>query len=75
MLPHDQAASLPPMDVDLTLQTDAMTLRPAQLVVDATSDDGAVDIHAVIDASEWDGDVVIDEPVEGVATPDCQLTG
>ncbi len=32
MLPHDQAADLPPVDVDLTLQTDALTLRPARLI-------------------------------------------
>ena len=65
MLPHDQAAGLPPVDVDLTLQTDALTLRPAQLIADAKSADGTVDIHAVIDASDWDGNSVIDEPVEG----------
>ena len=65
MLPHDRAAGLPPVDVDLTLQTDAMTLRPARLIADATSADGKVDIHAVIDAKDWDGNSVIDEPVEG----------
>ena len=65
MLPHDQAASLPPVDIDLTLQTDALTLRPARLIADAKSPDGKVDIHTVIDASDWDGNSVIDEPVEG----------
>ena len=65
MLPKAQADRLPPVDLLVTLQTDAETLRPAHLVVDATSADGSVDIHAETDASGWDGDSVIDEPHEG----------
>jgi hypothetical protein len=65
MLPKAQADRLPPVDLLVTLQTDAETLRPAHLVVDATSADGSVDIHAVTDASGWDGNSVIDEPHEG----------
>lgn len=65
MLPKAQADRLPPVDLQVTLQTDAETLRPAHLVVDATSADGSVDIHAETDASGWDGDSVIDEPVAG----------
>ena len=62
MLPHDQASRLPPVTVDITLQTDAQTLRPAHLVADAKSADGTVDIHAVLDAGHWDENLVIDEP-------------
>ena len=62
MLPKDQASRLPPAAVDITLQTDAQTLRPAHLVADAKSADGTVDIHAVLDAGHWDEDLVIDEP-------------
>ena len=55
-------SGLPPAAVDITLQTDAQTLRPAHLVADAKSADGTVDIHAVLDAGHWDEDLVIDEP-------------
>lgn len=65
MLPKEQSDRLPPVDLVITLQTDAETLRPAHLVVDGTSADGSVDIHAAIDVSDWDGNSVIDEPVEG----------
>lgn len=64
MLPHERAEQLPPVDIVLTLQTDALTLRPAQLVAEATSEDGTVDIRTVIDASRWDEDLVIEEPSE-----------
>ena len=69
MLPHEQAQHLPPVDVDITLQTDALTLRPAHLVVDATSEDGTIDIHTQVDVSHWDEDLVIEEPTGPVATP------
>ena len=52
------------MDIVITLQTDALTLRPAQLVAEATSEDGTIDIRTVIDASRWDEDIVIEEPSE-----------
>ena len=54
MLPPEQAADLPPIRTTLTLDTDAETLRPAHLVLDAVSDDGTVDLHLVLDASGWD---------------------
>ena len=64
MLPHERAEQLPPVDVVITLQTDALTLRPAQLIAEATSEDGTIDIRTVIDASRWDEDIVIEEPSE-----------
>jgi hypothetical protein len=70
MLPHEQSQRLPPVDIDITLQTDALTLRPAHLVVDATSEDGTIDIHTEVDASQWDEDLVIEEPAGPVATPE-----
>jgi len=69
MLPRDQAQRLPPVDIDITLQTDALTLRPAHLIANATSEDGTVDIETKIDVSHWDEDLVIDEPTGPVATP------
>jgi len=69
MLPHEQSQRLPPVDIDITLQTDALTLRPAHLVADATSDDGTIDIHTEVDISRWDEDLVIEEPTGPVATP------
>jgi hypothetical protein len=62
LLPRERSEQLPPVDVVITLQTDAQTLRPAHLVLDATSADGAVVIHVELDASRWDEDLVIEEP-------------
>lgn len=62
MLPRERSALLPPVDVVITLQTDALTLRPAHLVVDATSADGSVAIHVELNTSRWDEDLVIEEP-------------
>ena len=70
MLPHEQAPSTcRRCDIDITLQTDALTLRPAHLVIDATSDDGTVDLHLAIDASHWDEDLVDRGADRPVATP------
>jgi hypothetical protein len=66
MLPPEQAADLPPIRTTLTLDTDAETLRPAHLVLDAVSEDGTVDLHLELDASDWDSaDIVIEEPPTG----------
>ena len=46
----------------VTLDTDALTLRPAHLVIEGKSADGTVVLRLVLDASHWDGDVVIDQP-------------
>jgi hypothetical protein len=62
LLPRERSEQLPPVDVVITLQTDALTLRPAHIVLDATSADGAVVIHVELDASRWDEDLVIEEP-------------
>jgi hypothetical protein len=72
MLPHERAEQLPPVDIVITLQTDALTLRPAQLISEATSEDGTIDIRTVIDASQWDEDIVIEEPSE--AEPPAEAT-
>ena len=66
MLPPERAAELPPIRTTLTLDTDAETLRPAHLVLDAVSEDGTVDLHLELDASGWDSaDIVIEEPPAG----------
>ena len=66
MLPPEQAADLPPIRTTLILDTDAETLRPAHLVLDAVSEDGTVDLHLELDASGWDSaDIVIEEPPAG----------
>jgi hypothetical protein len=62
LLPHDHAARLPVIDTIFTLQTDRATLRPARLIVDATSADGSLAVHLELDASRWDTDLRIDEP-------------
>ena len=66
MLPTDQAGTLPDVRTTVTLDTDALTLRPAHLVVDATSDDGTIVLHLELDASQWDDPaIVIEEPSAG----------
>ena len=62
LLPRERADQLPPVDVVITLQTDALTLRPAHLELDATSADGSVVIHVELDTGRWDEDLVIEEP-------------
>ncbi len=51
------------------------TLRPVQLVAEASSEDGSIDIRTVIDALRWDEDIVIEEPSEAepsaVPTPEA----
>lgn len=63
MLPLDRTQGVPVIRTVVTLDTDVKTLRPARLVIDATSDDGTVRARAQIDTSRWDAeDVVIPEP-------------
>jgi hypothetical protein len=66
MLPADRAGELPDVRTTITLDTDSQTLRPAHLVVDATSDDGTIVLHLELDASGWDDPaIVIEEPKAG----------
>ena len=65
LLPDDGAAALPPVSTTLTLDSDTTTLRPVHLVLELRSDDGAVDVRIVVDASRWDEDLVIEEPPSG----------
>ena len=62
LLPKERSDQLPKVDVVMTLQTDALTLRPARLILEAVSADRSVVIRVELDASRWDGDVVIEEP-------------
>jgi hypothetical protein len=63
MHPAAQAETMPDVRTTVTLDTDAETLRPARLLVDAVSDDGSVDLHLVLDAGRWDDPVIqIEEP-------------
>jgi hypothetical protein len=64
MLPADQATDLPEVRTTVQLDTDALTLRPAHLVLDSVSEDGSVKIHLDLDATQWDDPaIVIDQPV------------
>ena len=66
MLPTDQASTMPQVRTSITLDTDVETLRPAHLVIDAVSDDGTVDVHLELDASQWDDPAItIEEPTAG----------
>jgi hypothetical protein len=63
MLPTDQASGVPDVRTTVTLDTDTQTLRPAHLLIDAVSDDGTVDLHLELDASQWDDPAItIAEP-------------
>jgi hypothetical protein len=66
MLPADQAGELPDVRTTVTLDTDALTLRPAHLVIDAASDDATIVLHLELDASRWDDPgITIEEPSAG----------
>lgn len=62
VLPGDRGKDLPDIPVVVTLQTDALTLRPAHLVIEGSSADGTISLRIVLDAGAWDGDVVIEQP-------------
>jgi hypothetical protein len=65
MLPGAVDGSLPSVSSVITLQTDALTLRPATLVVEAGSPDGTIDLRLALDFRDWDAPVRIDEPPAG----------
>lgn len=65
VLPDANAAALAGVTTTVTLDTDAMTLRPARLQLDLASADGSTDVSVVIDTSRWDEPVQIDEPPQG----------
>lgn len=58
-------AGMPATWTTVTLQSDVETLRPYQLTVDVLSEDGSADMRIAIEASGWDEDIAIDEPVTG----------
>lgn len=58
-------AGLPATWTTVTLQTDVETLRPYQLTIDILSEDGTADLRIAIEASGWDEDIPIEEPVTG----------
>ncbi len=62
MLPGVADGSLPSVSTVITLQTDALTLRPAALSVLAASTDGTLDLRLTLVFGSWDGPVRIDEP-------------
>lgn len=66
MLPADRGERLPVTRTTVVVDTDALTLRPAHLAVDARSDDGTVVVRLDVDASRWDDPaIVIEEPATG----------
>ena len=70
MLPGAADGSLPVVATMITLQTDALTLRPAALSVVAASADGTLDLRLTLVFGNWDGPVRIDEPAAGDESPD-----
>jgi hypothetical protein len=64
-LPDGRGARLPDVPVLVTLDTDALTLRPAHLEIIGASGAGTVTFDLVLDASRWNGDVTIDQPPGG----------
>ncbi len=65
MLPGASDGSLPPVSTTITLRTDALTLRPVSLLVEAASRDGTIDLRLTLSFGPWDGPVRIDEPPAG----------
>lgn len=64
-LPDGRGERLPDVPVLITLDTDALTLRPLHLELIGTSADRTVTFDLLLDASRWNGDVTIDEPPGG----------
>lgn len=66
MLPADRAGNLPDVRTTIVLDTDAQTLRPAAISVDAVSEDGTITISLDLETSRWDDpSIVIEEPKTG----------
>jgi hypothetical protein len=65
MLPGASDGLLQPVSTVVTLRTDALTLRPASLLVTSASEDGTIDLRLTLDFGDWDGPVRIDEPPAG----------
>lgn len=66
MLPQDRATQLPDVRTTVVLDTDAQTLRPQHLALDAASDDGSVVLHLELDTSRWDDPTItIEQPQTG----------
>ncbi|HEY5628851.1 MAG TPA: hypothetical protein VIR16_05010 [Candidatus Limnocylindrales bacterium] len=62
LFPAGSAETVGPTATDVLLQTDAMTLQPARLVLDVRSADGRVTVTVTIDATGWDWPSVIPDP-------------
>jgi hypothetical protein len=62
LLPGATDGALPPVSTVITLQADALTLRPASLVIEAASPDGTIHLRLDLVFATWDGPVRIDEP-------------
>ncbi len=62
LLPGASGGSLPPVSTMITLEADALTLRPATLTIVAASADGTIDLRLTLVFGAWDGPVRIDEP-------------
>lgn len=70
MLPGAADGTPPVISTVITLQTDALTLRPAALSVIAASADGTLDLRLTLVFGGWDGPVRIDEPPAGDVSPE-----
>lgn len=66
MLPQDRATQLPDVRTTVVLDTDAQSLRPQHLSLDARSDDGSVVLRIEIDTSRWDDPtIIVEQPQTG----------
>jgi hypothetical protein len=62
MLPDDTEAAIPPVSTTVTVDSQVQTLRPVRVAVDMVSDDGAIDVHLVLEPSRWDDPSITIEP-------------
>lgn len=63
LLPEAHRAQLPRLSTSLVLLADRLTLRPVELALDATSEDGRVRLHLDLRADRWDDpSIEIEEP-------------
>ena len=63
---HYKLPDKSPVSTTVTVDSQVETLRPVRVAIDMVSEDGAIDVHVVLEPSRWDDpSIVIEAPPAG----------